>query len=73
MLQQRFIVFELDNIKDHPILFPVVTLIIMELFIFKMQKLRKGHYADLNGIRRVATSNGSDDKISICRSYGELR
>lgn len=39
LLSQRFIVFELDNIKDHPILFPVVTLIIMELFISKMRKL----------------------------------
>ncbi len=40
LLQQRFIVFELDNIKDHPILFPVVTLIIMEVFISKMRKLK---------------------------------
>ncbi len=45
LLQQRFIVFELDNIKDHPILFPVVTLIIMELFISKMRKLK--------GVRKV--------------------
>jgi len=40
LLQQRFIVFELDNIKDHPILFPVVTVIIMEVFISKMRKLK---------------------------------
>ncbi|HVU97990.1 MAG TPA: TraG family conjugative transposon ATPase [Puia sp.] len=40
LLQQRFIVFELDNIKSHPILFPVVTLIIMELFVSKMRKLK---------------------------------
>jgi conjugation system TraG family ATPase len=40
LLHQRFIVFELDNIKDHPILFPVVTLIIMEVFISKMRKLK---------------------------------
>ena len=40
LLQERFIVFELDNIKDHPILFPVVTIIIMELFISKMRKLK---------------------------------
>ncbi|PUZ21593.1 Bacteroides conjugation system ATPase, TraG family [Chitinophaga costaii] len=40
LLQKRFIVFELDNIKDHPILFPVVTLIIMETFISKMRKLK---------------------------------
>lgn len=47
VLQQRFIVFELDNVKDHPILFPVVTLIIMELFISKMRKLK--------GVRKVIT------------------
>jgi conjugation system TraG family ATPase len=40
LLSQRFIVFELDNIKDHPILFPVVTIIIMEVFISKMRKLK---------------------------------
>ncbi|MCX2680987.1 TraG family conjugative transposon ATPase [Galbibacter sp. EGI 63066] len=40
LLHQRFIVFELDNIKDHPILFPVVTIIIMEIFISKMRKLQ---------------------------------
>jgi conjugation system TraG family ATPase len=45
LLQQRFLVFELDNIKDHPILFPVVTIIIMEVFISKMRKLP--------GIRKV--------------------
>lgn len=40
LLSQRFIVFELDAIKDHPILFPAVTLIIMEVFISKMRKLK---------------------------------
>lgn len=40
LLNEKFIVFELDNIKDHPILFPVVTLIIMETFISKMRKLK---------------------------------
>lgn len=40
LLKQRFIVFELDNVKDHPILFPVVTIIIMEVFISKMRKLK---------------------------------
>jgi len=44
VLQQRFIVFELDNIKDSK-LFPVVTLIIMQIFISKMRKLK--------GIRKV--------------------
>ncbi|MFX1705035.1 TraG family conjugative transposon ATPase [Chitinophaga sp. CC14] len=45
IFHQRFCVFELDAIKDHPILFGVVTLIIMELFISKMRKLK--------GIRKV--------------------
>jgi conjugation system TraG family ATPase len=38
--KQAFIVFELDNIKDHKILFPIVTIIIMETFIGKMRKLK---------------------------------
>jgi conjugation system TraG family ATPase len=40
LLNQPFIVIELDNIKDHPILFPVVTLVLMEMFISKMRKLK---------------------------------
>ena len=40
LLGKRFIVFELDNIKDHKILFPVTTIIIMEAFINKMRKLK---------------------------------
>jgi conjugation system TraG family ATPase len=40
MLNRRFIVFELDNIKDHPILLPVVTIVIMEVFISKMRTLK---------------------------------
>ena len=40
LLHKRFIVFELDNIKDHKILFPITTIIIMEVFISKMRKLK---------------------------------
>ncbi|WP_116108859.1 TraG family conjugative transposon ATPase [Lewinella sp. IMCC34191] len=40
LLQEPFIVFELDNIKDHPVLFPVVTIVIMDVFISKMRKLK---------------------------------
>ncbi|TPG60938.1 TraG family conjugative transposon ATPase [Hymenobacter nivis] len=39
LTKESFIVFELDNIKDHPILFPVVTLIIMDTFLQKMRQL----------------------------------
>jgi len=39
VLNERFIVFELDAIKDHPVLYAVTTLTIMHLFINKMRKL----------------------------------
>lgn len=45
LLNQPFVVVELDNIKDNPILFPVVTLILVEMFISKMRKLA--------GVRKV--------------------
>ncbi|WP_430811063.1 MULTISPECIES: TraG family conjugative transposon ATPase [unclassified Carboxylicivirga] len=35
-----FIVFELDNIKDHPVIFPVATLIIIDIFMQKMRRLK---------------------------------
>ena len=37
LFDQSFIVFEIDAIKDDPILFPIVTLIIMDVFIQKMR------------------------------------
>ncbi|RYY52434.1 MAG: TraG family conjugative transposon ATPase, partial [Chitinophagaceae bacterium] len=40
LLNERFIVFELDNIRSHEVLFGAVTIIIMELFISKMRKLK---------------------------------
>lgn len=40
LLSKRFIVFEIDAIKEHKILFPVVTIIIMEVFINKMRRLK---------------------------------
>lgn len=45
LLSKRFIVFELDNIKDNKVLFPIVTIIIMETFISKMRRLK--------GIRKI--------------------
>lgn len=45
LLSKRFIVFEIDAIKDHKILFPIVTIIIMEVFINKMRRL--------HGIRKM--------------------
>ena len=40
LLHKRFIVFEIDSIKDNAELFPVVTIIIMEAFINKMRRLK---------------------------------
>lgn len=40
LLNKRFIVFELDNLKDNKVLFPIVTIIIMETFINKMRRLK---------------------------------
>lgn len=37
LFDETFIVFEIDNIKDDPLLFPLVTLIIMDVFIQKMR------------------------------------
>ncbi|MEE3483483.1 MAG: TraG family conjugative transposon ATPase [Bacteroidales bacterium] len=39
LLNKRFIVFELDNIKDNKTLFPIVTLIIMATFMDKIRRL----------------------------------
>ncbi|MBO5887301.1 MAG: TraG family conjugative transposon ATPase [Bacteroidaceae bacterium] len=37
LFDETFIVFEIDSIKDDPLLFPLVTLIIMDTFIQKMR------------------------------------
>lgn len=39
LLHKRFIVFELDNIKDHKVLFPIVTIVLMDTYIAKMRRL----------------------------------
>ena len=46
LLNKRFIVFEIDSIKENRELFPVVTIIIMEAFINKMRRLK--------GVRKTA-------------------
>jgi conjugation system TraG family ATPase len=40
LLNERLCVFEIDAIKDHPILFPVCTIIVMSVFINKMRKMK---------------------------------
>lgn len=45
LLSQRFIVFELDNIQSNPILFQTTTILLMQIFIDKMRRLK--------GVRKV--------------------
>lgn len=44
LFDEKFIVFEIDKIKDDPVLFPLVVLIIMDVFLQKM-RLKKGRKA----------------------------
>lgn len=39
LVNQKLVIFELDQIKDHSVLFPIVTLMIMDTFITKMRVL----------------------------------
>jgi len=45
LLGQRFVVFELDNIKDNAALFQIVAIICMQLIVSKIRKLK--------GVRKV--------------------
>ncbi|PRY09047.1 conjugation system TraG family ATPase [Pontibacter ummariensis] len=38
LFDERFIVFEIDAIKEHKILFPITTIIIMDVFLQKMRQ-----------------------------------
>ena len=44
LFNECFIVFEIDKIKDDPVLFPIVVLIIMDVFLQKM-RIKKGRKA----------------------------
>ncbi|MBD5221606.1 MAG: TraG family conjugative transposon ATPase, partial [Bacteroidales bacterium] len=44
LFDEQFIVFEIDKIKDDTVLFPIVVLIIMDVFIQKM-RIKKGRKA----------------------------
>jgi conjugation system TraG family ATPase len=37
LFNERFIVYEIDNVQDNKVLFPIVTLIIMDVFLQKMR------------------------------------
>ena len=41
LFDEQFIVFEIDKVKDDPVLFPIIVLIIMDVFTQKM-RIKKG-------------------------------
>ena len=65
LLNKRFIVFEIDAIKDHAILFPVTTIIIMDLFINKMRRLK--------GIRKMILIEEAWKAIASANMAGYIR
>lgn len=64
-LRCPFLVFELDNIKDHPVIFPVATLIIMDIFLQKMRRLQ--------GIRKVICIEEAWKAIATPRMAGYVK
>lgn len=65
LLAARFIVFELSGIVDHPILFPVVTMVIVEVFMAKVRKLR--------GIRKMIVIEEAWKAIANSGMADEIR
>ena len=65
LLSTRFIVFELSGIVDHPILFPVVTMVIVEVFMAKVRKLR--------GIRKMIVIEEAWKAIANSGMADEIR
>jgi conjugation system TraG family ATPase len=40
LMELPFVIYELDNIKDHPVLFPVTTIMIMNTYVRKLFSVR---------------------------------
>ena len=63
LFDEKFIVFEIDKIKDDPVLFPIVVLIIMDVFLQKM-RIKKGYLyktvRKFHGIAGVVTQELGD-------------
>ena len=65
LFSKRFIVFEIDAIKDHKILFPITTIIIMEVFISKMRRLK--------GIRKLILIEEAWKAIASANMAGYIK
>ena len=60
-----FLVIELDTIKDHPVIFPIATLIVMDIFLQKMRKLK--------GVRKVICLEEAWKAIATPQMAGYIR
>ena len=63
LFDEKFIVFEIDKIKDDPVLFPIVVLIIMDVFLPTMAEYIKYLYKTVrkfHGIAGVVTQELND-------------
>jgi hypothetical protein len=73
LFTEPFIVFEIDNLKENKILFPVTTLIIMDVFI---QKMRRVHFVFVQDCQEVLgrgdrCNAGTGGHFRKCSSKGQ--
>jgi conjugation system TraG family ATPase len=65
LLDAKFIVFELSNITGHPVLFQVVTMVIVEVFMSKVRQLR--------GVRKMIVIEEAWKAIASSNMADEIR
>ena len=65
LFDEKFIVFEIDKVKDDPVLFPIIVLIIMDVFTQKM-RIKKGRKClvieEAIDCKKIFTINRLDNK-----------
>ena len=75
LLNKRFVVFEIDNVKDNKELFPVVTIIIMEAFINKMWRLKgipfRRHILLMKASMMIIVTTGNNSLLSFTLSISK--
>lgn len=78
LFDERLIIFEIDNIKDNPTLFPIVTSVIMDTFIQKMRHRKNRRKAlFLEEAWKAIASEGMADNIkylykTVRKFWGEV-
>ena len=61
LFDETFIVFEIDAIKDDPLLFPIVTLIILDVFLQKMRIKKNRKVLVIEDTRKAIAHPLTDD------------